>query len=512
MRTEPAIEKSPAAQGDAYSLAARGVDTRGRSMREHAARGFLINTGFQIGLAGVTFMRRLLVAAFLTQAEYGLWGILIATLVTLSWLKQLGIADKYIQQTGEDQELAYQRAFTLELAVSLVFFLVVVAAMPVYALAYGSSELILPGIVLATIVPISALQTPIWIAQRRMQFVRQRSLMAVDPLVAFAFTLLLAVLGFGYWALVVGAVSGAGAGAMVALATSPYRPRLSWSRTTLAEYASFSWPLLGFGVSNLIAVQGTLLVANSSVGLAGVGAIGLAAAIASFADRVDRIVSQTIYPAVCAVADKAELLREAFIKSNRLTLMWAIPFGVALALFAGDLITFVLGERWRPAEELLMGVGLISGLGQVAFNWSIFMRAVNNTKPIFIGSLANLALFFVVMVPAILMLGLNGYLVGLGVTVAAQIILRGYFLGQLFGGFKVLRHLLRAIAPSLPAAAIILGVRLLTDYDRSLPLALGEVVLYVSATVAFTLAFERGLVREVVGYVFGSTTRPALVR
>lgn len=500
--------ENPAADSTTSDLtAARQIDTGGRNLREHATRGILITSGFQVGLAGVGLMRRLLIAIFLTQTEYGLWGILIATLVTLAGLKQLGIADKYIQQEEEDQEAAYQRAFTLELALSILFFLFVIAALPLYGAAYGHSEIIVPGIILATTVPVSAFQSPIWIAYRRMQFVRQRVLSAIDPLTAFTVTVIFGLLGFGYWCLVIGAVVGSFAGAVAAIVTSPYRLRLRFDRTTLGEYTRFSWPLFGFGLSNLVIIQGTLLAANSTVGLAGVGAIGLASTIGSFADRVDGIVSQTIYPAVCAVAHRVELLHEAFVKSNRVTLMWAIPFSVGLALFANDLVMFVLGERWQSAASLLAAVGLILGLTQVAFNWEIFMRAVNNTKPIFIGSLINLTMFVLVMLPALLAWGLTGYAIGLGSTVVVQLIFRGYFLGRLFEGFKVLRHLLRAIAPSLPAAAVILGLRVVVDGERTLSWAVVELALYALATVFFTLLFERRLVGEMIGYARGSVKR-----
>ena len=43
------------------------------------------------------------------------------------------------------------------------------------------------------------------------------------------------------------------------------------------------------------------------------------------------------------------------MKSNRVILMWAIPFSVGLALFAGDLVKFVLGEQWESAVGLLLG-------------------------------------------------------------------------------------------------------------------------------------------------------------
>lgn len=479
------------------------LDLGGRSLRQHAARGTLINSGFQIALAGLGFARRIVIAAFLTRAEFGIWGILITTLMTLSWLKEIGVADKFIQQSEPDQETAYQKAFTLELLLSGGFFVLMVAALPIYALAYGRAEIIVPGIVLAASVPISAFESPVWIAYRRMQFVRQRVLASIDPVVTTVATIGLGAAGAGYWSLVGGAVIGSIAGAVAAVATCPYRIRLRFEPGTAREYASFSWPLLGFQLSNLLVTQGLLLVAARAVGVSGVGAIALASVIASFADRVDTIVSETIYPAVCAVADRTELLFEVFLTSNRLALMWGMPFGVGLALFADDLVHFVVGEEWRQAVGLLAAFGLMAALKQVGFNWQIFMRAVNKTRPIFFAALVNVGSFFAFVVPAVLALGLTGYAVGSAAGVVAQLVARTHFLRELFPRFNPWRQFARAAAPTLPAAAAVLLVRLLGGPETSLPAALGMLALFVLLTVAATLALERSLVTEIHGYVRG---------
>lgn len=478
-------------------------------LRRLAARGVIINSAFQVGFAGINLLRRLLIAAFLTQTEYGLWGILIATLITLTWLKQLGIGDKYVQQKEADQELAFQKAFTLELGVSIAFFVLVVAVLPFYALAYGHPEILLPGILLALVVPISALQTPIWIPYRRLEFLRQRTLLSVDPLVAFAVTIVLGILGAGYWCLVIGSLAGVIAGSAVAVITCPYPIRLRYDRGTLKEYVSFSWPLAAMGVSNLIFIQGTLLVSEHTLGLAGVGAIALAGSIATFADRVDGIVSSAIYPAVCRVAERTQVLHEAFVKSNRLILMWAIPFGVGLSLFAGDLIEFVLGDRWADSEDLLIGLGLTAAFSQIAFNWGIFMRAVNRTRPMLYASLISLASFFAVMIPALITLDLIGYVVGFAAVTVIQLAVRDHYMRRLFPGFGILRHMVRAIAPTIPAAGLVLVARLVGPGDRVLPQAVGELALYVAATLAFTLLFERKLLREVAGYVLSRRPQQA---
>ncbi|MFL5825776.1 MAG: oligosaccharide flippase family protein [Thermoleophilaceae bacterium] len=487
---------------------AERVSLGGRSLRQQAARGTLVNSAFQAGLAGLGLLQRLVVAAFLSRTEFGVWGVLVVTLLTLMWLKELGVGDKYVQQNEADQELAFQKAFTLETLCSLAFFALAVALLPLYAIAYGTWQILVPGIVLALSVPLTALESPQWIAYRRMDFVRQRTLAAVDTVTVFVVSVALAVAGLGYWALVIGTVTGSLVGGVVAIATCPYRIAWRFDRRTLREYASFSWPLFGYGFTNLVAVQGSVLVGNRVVGLAGVGAIGLATSISSFADRIDGIVSQTIYPAVCAVAEKRDKLFEAFVKSNRLALIWGVPFGVGLALFARDLVHFGLGTRWEPAIPLLAAFGLIAAFHQIGFNYSIFFRAVNNTRPMFVTSVVTFAGFLLVAVPLIVAFGLTGYAIGFGVMTAIQLAVRGWYLSRLFSGFHMRGHLLRAIAPSIPAAAAVLLVRAAVPLPDRLWVSLLELVLYAGVTVAATLWFERALMREVLGYLRGRPAQP----
>src|SRR3954447_4900521 len=370
------------------------IDPSITSLRHHTARGTLINSAFQIGLYGLATLERIAVAVWLTRSDYGMWGVLMAALLALTWIKNWGIADKYVQQSEPDQEAAFQKAFTLELGLSIAFYSLAVAAPPIYALAYGRWQMIVPGLVLAVGMPITAFEAPAWIPYRRMQYARQRFLSSVDPVMTAICSIALAAAGMGYWGLIVGGLAGSLSGAIVCTVTSPYRLRLRFERGIVREYWSFSWPLVGFTLCGVVILQGSLLAANAVVGLAGIGAIGMAANVAGLSDGVDSIVSQTIYPAVCAVADRTETLAEVFVKSNRIALMWAIPATVGVALFAADLVHFILGDRWHAAAGLVAAVSLTCGIAQVGFNWGIFLRAVNNTKPILRARLVQVAVFW----------------------------------------------------------------------------------------------------------------------
>jgi PST family polysaccharide transporter len=480
------------------------IDLDGRSLREHTARGTIVNAGFQIGLAALEFGRRFLVIGFLTAAEFGFWGLLLVSLSAIVWLKQVGVGDKYVQHSEADQELAFQRAFTIELLYTLLIWVLTLIVLPLYALIYGLPEVIGPGALLSLALIGSALQTPTWIWYRRMDFVKQRTLLAIDPVVSTIVTVPLAIAGLGYWSLVIGAIAGSFSAAGAALVACPYRIRFRLDRGTLRDYYSFSWPIALVSLSWLAIVQVSTIAGEATVGLAGVGAIGVAGVLLRFADQVDRVVTTTIYPAVCAVRDKAELLFEVFTKTNRVALMWAVPAGIGLSLFAADIVHYLLGDKWAGAIGILQAFGVITAAQQIAFNWTAFMRAVGRTRPMAANALLSMATFMIVGLPLMLTLGLAGYSIGMAAVTLVSVASRVYFLRRLFGRFPVLSHSARAILPTLPAAAAVLALQALEPAGpRSPAMALVELAVYVALVGGATLLVERALVREALGYLRG---------
>src|SRR3954451_12967670 len=100
-----------------------------------------------------------------------------------------------------------------------LFMVILAVGVPLFAIAYHQPEIIAPGLVLTLAMPTAALDTPLWVYYRRMEFLKQRQLALYDPIVAFFVTIAiaLAVAGAGYWALVVGTLLGAWAGAIAAV-------------------------------------------------------------------------------------------------------------------------------------------------------------------------------------------------------------------------------------------------------------------------------------------------------
>lgn len=466
----------------------------GESLRTRAARGTLVNGAFLVGLQTLGLLKGFVVAAFLTREDYGVWGLLVVGLGTLTWLTQIGVDDKYTQQNHPDQELAFQVAFTMQAALLGAFSVLLLLALPGLALIYGRWDILAPGAVVVLALPAAALQMPQWVFYRRMDFMRQRTLQAVDPVVSFVVTCVLAATGFGYWAFVLGLVAGYWSGALVAVRASPYPLRWRWDSSALREYASFSWPLFVAQGSGVVIAQVPILVAQRTQGTAAVGAIALAATVTLWAGRMDDLVTNALYPAICAVKERRDLLLEAFRASNRLALLWAVPIGTGIALFAGPLVHDVLGDRWAPAIPLLQSFGLSAALNQVAFNWTAFLRALGRTRPVAVSGGVMLAAVLLIPVPLLAWRGIGAYGWGMLAATGILVLLRVGYLRRLLPGLRILPHIARGIAPTvLPALAVIL---------LGVPAAI-EVALYAVLVLVLTLVLERESLRELRGYLSG---------
>jgi O-antigen/teichoic acid export membrane protein len=354
----------------------------GGSLRNHTAGGVLVNGAWSIGLQGLGFLRGFLVAAFLAPHDYGVWAIIVVGYSMLGVLRQVGIGEKYVQQDDPDEATAFQKAFTLEAILSGGMWLVLMVFTPVIALIYRAPEIIAPGLIALLAMPGAILQTPVWAYHRRMDFRSERRLTAIDPVVAMIVTVALAIAGFGYWSFAIGNVVGTWAGAIVVVRHAPYPLRFRYERGTARSYVQFSTPLLLSNLSSIVLVQGTTLFARSAVGIAGVGALALANSVRTYTAFADGIISASMYPAICAMKDRRAVLHESFVKSNRLALMWGFPVGVGVAVFAGDVIHFLLGDRWHFAIPLFAAVGVVSAIGHIAFNWDDYVRAIGNTRPV----------------------------------------------------------------------------------------------------------------------------------
>jgi PST family polysaccharide transporter/lipopolysaccharide exporter len=479
-------------------------------LRSRVALGVGVNTLFFLVVEALVLTQGLLVARILGPREIGLYGIVSITVMTLIALKRVGINEAYVQQDEPDQAQEFRRAFTLELGLAVTFSLLIAAAAPILVAVYGEPRLLALTLAL-TYLPIAfALQAPVWIFFRRMDFVRQRGVQAVIPLTAFCVTVPLVLSGVGVWSLVIGAAAGNLVAVALAQRLSPFRIGLSFDRATARRYLSFSWPILVVTAGALVTGQGQLLAFDLHGGLAATGYVALAVALTRYADRADQVISPSVYPAVCAVRDSLPTLEELFTAASRLAAVWAVGFGAAFVLFAPDLVELFLGPRWRPATLLLQGLAAVTALYQLGYTWIAFARGMGRPRLPALEAVVAVGAFLGLAVPGLFLVGTGAYVAGLLAGSLAVLALRARFVRRLLPGVRLGRLAARSLSPLVPAAGGVVALRLaLWGGEREPAQAAVEAALFVAVYVVATWAREPGLAAEARRFVRRPAGDPA---
>jgi O-antigen/teichoic acid export membrane protein len=478
------------------------------SLRHRVARGTLVNSVYLVCVNALTIIQGLLAARLLGASEYGLWGLLLIIFGTLTFLAGVGVNDKYVQQDHPDQEAAFQIGFTLQALLCTFFSVIALVAVPLSALLYDKPEIVLPGLLTALAMPLLAFDAPTWVFYRRMDFARTRLLATVRPVVMFLVTIPLAAAGVGFWALVIGSIAGVVAGAVVAIAASPYKLRLRYERGAVRDYTSYSWPVLVGSVMTVVAFQVPVTIASRTLGAAAIGAITLTYQIIGYTTRIDDVVTHALYPAICAVKERRDLLFESFSKSNRLAVLWGFPVGVGASLFAADLVTLVLGKQWDVAVPLIQVLGATAAIDQIGFNWTAFAKARGETRILAVQTGLAFVAVLGVGVPLLFLEGLSGYAAGIAAGCLVSLGVRFVYLTRLFPALALVNHVLGAIAPTVLATGVVLLARATLPSGGGVARTVAELLAYASIALVASWMTERVLLREAFGYL-RRAARPA---
>lgn len=438
-------------------------------MARVAGRGFVTNLGFQIVLQLVLLAQHLVIPRLLGPENVGLFALALAVVGIGASLKEFGVQEKLVQERDSDFPIAYSVAFTLELLLASVLFAVVIALAPVAAAVFGRDDLqpIVTVLAFTVFAPV-LFGLPSAAYQRDLNYLAQNIVVSASPLVTALVSLALAFAGLEVWALVIGALAGLLTAAGVMWISAPMRPRLRLDGPVVRRYLRYGWPLWLSGLLGVASTWGGTFIINSVLGVAALGFFTVANSIGRRAFQIEGVIAQTLFPALCRAQDDVAGHRRAFVATNRITVLWAGPLGFGLAVFAGDVTALVLGDAWIPATFLLRMQGLALVVGSIGFSWDVFFRARGTSTPTLAGRIVGEGWVFLVLLPALVLWGLDGAAWALLTFGALAVSVRQFYLRKLFPGINLLANASRELVATALAAGVTALVRAATGPPRSI--------------------------------------------
>ena len=175
-------------------------------------------------------------------ADFGLVAMATTFLYGVEALSQLGLQEALVRRREEGLDL-HDMAFTLQVGRAFVTACVIAGGAPLAASYFHEPRLLNVLLVLAGITFVNGFEN-VGIAEfrRAMRYDRQFTLMSLTRVAGFLTTLASALLGAGYWALLLGTAVSSIARVALTYRLHPFRPRLRLLRwRELARFSLWTW-------------------------------------------------------------------------------------------------------------------------------------------------------------------------------------------------------------------------------------------------------------------------------
>jgi PST family polysaccharide transporter len=304
----------------------------------------------------VSWVATVLVARLLSPDDFGLLGMAQVFIALVATFSEFGLATVIIAHVELTEEQIAQLN-TVAILVGIAALLITCAAARPLGQFFLAPEL--PPVVMATsaVFAISAFRTvPQALLQRELKFRYIAITESIQGVMVAGTTLLLATLGFRYWALVAGTVFSSVIGTAMAVYGRPCpfaRPHFR----TLASILSVSGHLLVGRFSFWAQTNLDSAIIGRLLGRGPLGVYSMAMTLASLPlDKVTVLLNQVSPPFFATAKSDRSAVRHLILVLTGALAIVVFPMAAGIALVAEESVLLILGMKWvnvvRPLQLL----------------------------------------------------------------------------------------------------------------------------------------------------------------
>ena len=379
------------------------------AMKVRAARGVLWSLVEYGGGEGVSFLVFLVLARLVAPADFGmvaLAGIFVAFVQV--FLAQ-GFSDAVIQREALDEDHC-STAFWTNVAIALVFLVATLLLAQPIAAFFHEPRL---ATILRWLSPVFVFTGLNSIHQavfkRNLQFA-SFALRALAGITAGGIVgVVMALNGYGVWSLVGQQLANGVVSLLVIWGTSPWRPRLRFSRGAFGDMARFSFHVIAGNLVKFFYLKTDVFLIGLFISTQDLGYYTLVQRLLVTCGLVTQSsVQPIVLPVLARFQNDPARFREGFLTAVRLTQLFWLPLAVGIGVVADPMITLFFGAKWAPAVPLMEIMSLIGFTQLFSYFTAPALVALSRPEIVVRITLAQVGITLVLFVPAALAFGVLG--------------------------------------------------------------------------------------------------------
>jgi len=411
----------------------------------------------------------LIVVRLLSPHDYGLMAKVAVVCAIAGAVAELGL-EAAIVRSANLARADIQKLYGVSLLFGAGMTGLVALAAPLLSRLFHEPLLTWPIVAASLQVVISAsaiIPSALW--TRDLAFGNLAKIEMAAGLATTAATLVLALLGSGVWALVIGTLVGASVRSTSLLVVGQ-RVSPIFSPRGIGEHLKSGLTLVSARVSNFVIVQSDVLIGSAFLTTVQIGQYAVALQLATMpVAKVMGLINQITLPAVARQQSDPARVRQAVLKSISVIALVAFPALWGISAIAPELVRVLFGEKWLAAVPALTILPLVVPIRMICSILFTTSFAMGNRRLDFRNTLANL-----ILLPGGFFIGAHWGLVGLcsawlvSVPLAYSFTLRGVLRTA---GIRPIDLVVECGAPAAAAGvmyAAITTLRLVTEQESAL--------------------------------------------
>lgn len=354
----PMIEKMPQRRDDYFK-----TDHLRDHLKTHAVRSGGVSIASRIAATVIQMVGVVILARLLTPADFGLVAMVTAITEIFNVFKDLGLYDATIQQPHLNHEQV-STLFWINVGFGFVLTATLIAISPAIAWFYHKPELKVITVVSSLSFIFTGLSAQhLALLKRRMSFMSVSIIDVSATLVSTIAAIIFALIGFGYWSIVLRQVV---LGLFIAIGAwifCVWRPGRPARKSGIGGMLRFGANTLGYFVMNYFSTNLDKTLVGKKYGAEPLGFYSRANYLATVPGGQ---LSMSIFHVAVATLSK---LREDPPKFRRYYLsaissisFVGMPMSGFMVVVSRDLIYLILGPQWGRAVPLFSILGLAAGM------------------------------------------------------------------------------------------------------------------------------------------------------
>ena len=320
------------------------------NLSQKVTSGLIWTFGERILAQITSFVVSIVLARFLLPEEYGIVTLVMVFITLANVFVSNGFGESLVQKQDSD-ETDFSTIFWCSFGFSIILYTLLFITTPLIADYYENKEMVWVLRVLALKLPISSISTiQHAYVSKHMIFKKFFFSTLGGTVVSGIVGIILAINGYGPWALVSQYLINTTIDTLVLFVTVEWRPRFIFSKQSAKQLIGFSWKITAASFINTAYGELRALIIGKKYSSADLAYYNKGSQFPSLViTNINTAISTVVFPAMSSVNNNIDRLKQLTRRFMQMTSYVITPIIIGMIVVAKPMVQILLTDKWLPS-------------------------------------------------------------------------------------------------------------------------------------------------------------------